>query len=134
MPQRNSTTDEQGRYPCPCCGYLVFTEEPGSYDICPICFWEDDLFQLRFADTAGGANAVSLLDGQRTYATIGACEARLIAHVRQPTAVDQRDTGWRPLDPARDKIEDVRTVTNAAQTYPEDPTTLYYWRDTYWRR
>jgi len=29
-------------YPCPCCGYLVFTEPPGSYDICSICFWEDD--------------------------------------------------------------------------------------------
>lgn len=23
-------------YPCPCCGYLVFEEGPGSYDICPI--------------------------------------------------------------------------------------------------
>jgi hypothetical protein len=25
------------RYPCPCCGYLVLDEEPGSYEICPIC-------------------------------------------------------------------------------------------------
>ncbi|MBO0846033.1 MAG: hypothetical protein J2P22_11530 [Nocardioides sp.] len=36
-------------YPCPCCGYLVFDEEPGSYDICAVCGWEDDLSQLRFA-------------------------------------------------------------------------------------
>jgi len=33
-------------YPCPCCGYLVFTEPPGSFEICPICFWEDDVSQL----------------------------------------------------------------------------------------
>ncbi len=123
-----------GRYPCPCCGYLVFEEEPGSYDICPICFWEDDLLQLRFADAAGGANHVSLREGQRAYIAAGACEARFVGYVRQPTDADQRDLGWRLLDPARDNVEDARTVTNAAQTYPDDPTTLYYWRDEYWRR
>ncbi|WP_248129036.1 CPCC family cysteine-rich protein [Pseudomonas sp. W2Aug9] len=26
-------------FTCPCCGYAVFEEHPGSYDICPICFW-----------------------------------------------------------------------------------------------
>ena len=40
-------------YPCPCCGYLMFNEEPGSYDICEVCGWEDDLSQLRFATVAG---------------------------------------------------------------------------------
>jgi hypothetical protein len=126
--------DGPGRYPCPCCGYLVFDDGPGSYDVCPICFWEDDLVQLRFADMAGGANAVSLRERQRNYATVGACEEGAVGYVRQPTADDQRDAGWRPLDPAQDNIEDIRTVTNAAQTYPEDLTKLYYWRDTYWRR
>jgi hypothetical protein len=40
------------KYPCPCCGYLMFYEGPGSYDICKICFWEDDLSQLRFVEWA----------------------------------------------------------------------------------
>jgi anaerobic ribonucleoside-triphosphate reductase len=31
------------RWPCPCCGYQVFTGPPGSYEICPVCGWEDDL-------------------------------------------------------------------------------------------
>ena len=126
--------DEHGRYPCPCCGYLDFDEGPGSYDICPICFWEDDLSQLRFAYMGGGANRVSLLEGQRFYGALGACEARFVTQVRPPTGEDQRDAGWRPLNPTSDNIEDADAVPNSAQTYPEDTTTLYYWRDTYWRR
>lgn len=123
-----------GRYPCPCCGYLVFSDAPGSYDVCPICFWEDDLSQLRFAALGGGANRVSLLEGQRAYAALGACEDRFLSHVRRPTAEDRRDGGWRPLDPRRDTVEEAEAVTDAAQTYPDDRTRLYYWRDTYWRR
>ena len=35
-----------GIYPCPCCGYLTFPapkEEAIAY-ICPVCFWENDVF------------------------------------------------------------------------------------------
>ncbi|MFI5753623.1 CPCC family cysteine-rich protein [Streptomyces sp. NPDC051569] len=28
-------------YPCPCCGHRVLDAMPGSYEICPVCFWED---------------------------------------------------------------------------------------------
>jgi hypothetical protein len=48
------------RYPCPCCGHVVFDEPPGSYAICPVCFWVDDPVQLRWPDWAGGANKPSL--------------------------------------------------------------------------
>lgn len=39
---------DQTKFPCPCCGYLVFDREPGFHQVCPICGWEDDLSQLRF--------------------------------------------------------------------------------------
>lgn len=29
------------RYACPCCG-LPTIDEPGIYDICAVCWWEDD--------------------------------------------------------------------------------------------
>ncbi|MFF1770133.1 CPCC family cysteine-rich protein [Streptomyces sp. NPDC058249] len=32
---------EDGPYGCPCCGFLTL-DERGSYEICPVCFWEDD--------------------------------------------------------------------------------------------
>src|SRR5581483_339967 len=68
-------------YPCPCCGYLVFNEPPGSYGICGICFWEDDAVQLAFPDLAGGANKCSLMDGQVAYEKYGACEQRFVSHI-----------------------------------------------------
>ncbi len=63
----DETTRIHQRYPCPCCGRLVFDEPPGSYSICPVCFWEDDGVQLRWPDWAGGANKPSLIDAQRIY-------------------------------------------------------------------
>lgn len=54
-------------YPCQCCGYLVFDEEPGSHDICEVCGWEDDLSQLRFATMGGGANQADLIASQQQF-------------------------------------------------------------------
>jgi hypothetical protein len=51
-------------YPCPSCGFLVFSESLGSYAICPICNWEDDHVQLAYPGLRGGANGASLKDYQ----------------------------------------------------------------------
>jgi hypothetical protein len=29
------------KHKCPCCGYHTLKAK-GKYDICPVCFWEDD--------------------------------------------------------------------------------------------
>lgn len=51
----------EGRFPCPCCFYLTFDEcPPGTFDICPICGWEDDDWAFRDHERSGGANAHSL--------------------------------------------------------------------------
>ena len=87
------------RFPCPCCGYLSFSEPPGSYDICEICYWEDDLVQLRDPRYAGGANVASLLEAQSNFATRGWCEDRVAPYVRPPLPDDARDGTWRRLEP-----------------------------------
>ena len=117
------------RYPCPCCGYWVFAEPPGSADICLVCFWEDDLSQLRWPALAGGANAVSLVEAQRNVREVGAIEARFAQDVRPATEAEPRDADWRPID-ARDHFE----AADESAAWPEDRTTLYYWRPTFWRR
>jgi hypothetical protein len=120
-------------YPCPCCGYLAFSEPPGSYEICSICFWEDDMVQLGFPFLGGGANQASLVEAQQAFARTGACEQRVLLHVRQPTPHDQRDPDWRPVDPDRDIFLDWDS-TEDSRCWRElpYPTPLYYWRDDYW--
>jgi hypothetical protein len=50
-----------GQYPCPACRYVTLSEPPpGTYEICAICGWEDDLVQFEDPDYRGGANRPSL--------------------------------------------------------------------------
>jgi hypothetical protein len=106
----------------------VFAEPPGSEDICLICFWEDDLNQLRWPTFAGGANAVSLVSAQYNFQQHGAIEQRFAGDVRPPTADEPRDPDWRPIS-ASDSFEEA----DESAPWPEDPTRLYYWRPTFWR-
>jgi phosphoribosyl 1,2-cyclic phosphodiesterase len=120
-------------FPCPCCGYLT-SSEPGSHDICPICDWEDDLSQLRFPRSGGGANHESLEEAQANFAKIGVKSAVHLTHVRPAGPEDVRDPLWRPLDPAGDAIEVPVRGRDYGADYPADRTELYYWRANYWRR
>jgi hypothetical protein len=73
------------RFPCPGCGFLVFVE-PSSYEICPVCFWDDNPVQLTESLTGWFANHVSLLEGQKHFRALGYCEERLKQFVRPPFA------------------------------------------------
>lgn len=86
------------KYPCPCCGYLIYDEEPGgSYDICPICFWEDDPVQFSEPNYEGGANGVSLREAQKNFEKIGAKGKRILKHARKPRKDEIRDPNWKPI-------------------------------------
>ena len=80
-------------YPCPSCGFLVFDEPSGSYDICQICGWEDDHVQLRYPSMRGGANGDSLVECQQAI-------LREIPALIREHASYRRATEWRPLTPA----------------------------------
>jgi hypothetical protein len=113
---------------------LVFDEPPGSYAICPICFWEDDNVQLRFPTMTSGPNKVSLINAQRNFLRFGASEERFISNVRKPEATDEKDPTWRPIDSAKDRFEEPITKHEQFAPYPDDATTLYYWRENIWLR
>ena len=56
------------KYPCPCCGYRTLTEEPpGTFEICPVCYWEDDYVQYNTPTLKGGANAESLEEARANF-------------------------------------------------------------------
>ncbi|GAA3469173.1 CPCC family cysteine-rich protein [Nonomuraea roseola] len=121
------------KYPCVCCGRLTMEEPPGSHQICPVCFWEDDAVQLRWPDRVAGANRIPLIEAQQHFQDHGACDERSLGHVRPPRDDEPLDPSWRPIDPERDRFEP-QAVQLAA--WPDDRTVLYWWRyrDTgFWR-
>lgn len=72
-------------YPCPCCEYLTM-EEPDhlSFDICPICFWEDDAVQFKDPNYRGGANHISLTEARENFKKFRAKEEKVKKFVRDP--------------------------------------------------
>lgn len=72
-------------FPCPCCGYLTRSEElPGTYEICPVCNWEDDDVQFHDPEFQGGANSVSLVEAQQNFMMFGAKSVDSKSKVRPP--------------------------------------------------
>lgn len=73
------------KYPCPCCGNYTY-DQPAkdSYDICSVCYWEDDPIQLLDPDYDGGANIPSLNQARENYRRIGAYYESALPHVRPP--------------------------------------------------
>ena len=72
-------------YACPCCGYLTFKERPpGTFDICPVCGWEDDEVQFRNPGYEGGANSVSLDQARENFSAFGAIDQESLRSVRKP--------------------------------------------------
>jgi len=110
----------RSQYPCPTCGFLVFDEPSGSFNICPICGWEDDDVQLQHPSLAIGANRHSLWQ-----------EQELILQ-RYPTTVREakgyeRDPKWRPLKPEELVTAGVpQTGREYFDAMGDDPP-AYYW-------
>ena len=75
----------EGPYACPCCGYLTL-DQRGWYEICPVCFWEDDGQDSHDADRVrGGPNrSLSLTQARENFAAYGASQERRLPLVRPP--------------------------------------------------
>lgn len=75
------------KFRCLCCGFLTLDEKPGegTFETCPVCYWDDDPVQDRDPDFEGGANRPSLNQARENFRRIGAKEERLLPFVRQPT-------------------------------------------------
>jgi len=74
-------------YRCPCCGYKTLHSR-GEFDLCPVCFWEDDgQDDHDAAKVRGGPNGtLSLSDARQAFKIHGAVEVKFLKNVRAPFA------------------------------------------------
>lgn len=109
-------------YPCPACGFLVFGEPLGSYEICDVCDWEDDPVQVLYPSMRGGANKDSLWEWQsRTLVQIP-------AHVSIFRG-NNRDPSWRPLNEQDCNVSEVKSINGLSYFQAASGESfLYYWQ------
>jgi uncharacterized protein YjiS (DUF1127 family) len=117
---------KKSRYTCPCCGYMTFGNWPGSYEICRICFWEDDPVQILDPWFEGGANKPALSQAQANYAEFGAMERRFIGNVKGVRASDIRDQTWRQV--SEHDRRHVRALNDLSEHEQRDLGIWYYWK------
>jgi hypothetical protein len=92
-PETGTVLFEAGRTPgdtmkmvCPCCRYLTL-DMRGGFEICPVCWWEDDGQSDNDADQVrGGPNGnLSLSQARTNYRQYGAISPEFVNLVRIPT-------------------------------------------------
>ena len=74
------------KFPCPCCGYKTFPlprEEAPAY-ICPVCFWENDVFDPGEDDPSDENGGMTLREGRENFRKYGAVRPDLVRHTRPP--------------------------------------------------
>jgi hypothetical protein len=77
--------EPQSTQRCPCCGYKTLRGR-GHFEICDVCFWEDDGQDDSDADQVrGGPNRLlSLTQARLNFTRCGACDPEFSSKVRSP--------------------------------------------------
>ena len=80
-----STTEVIGDSICPCCGYRTIPNKGDALGyICPVCFWEIDLF-INSDDEASESNhGLTLIEARENYKKFGAVTKQLKEYCREP--------------------------------------------------
>ncbi len=107
---------EDAKIKCPCCGYYTLDEFYDSYDICPVCFWEEDLLQLINPIEDGGANGCSLIRARLSFKRTGVSEERFAEDVRPPLQEELHGIDYESPRGEYDEANDVLYIR-------------YYWPD-----
>ena len=73
------------KFQCYCCGYYTLSNKPdNTFQLCPVCFWEDDGVQSSDTDYVGGANTMSLNQARKNFKKFGVVDLQFKEHVRPP--------------------------------------------------
>jgi len=81
-----SERDEPDKtYRCPCCQFKTLYGR-GGFEICPVCWWEDDGQDDHDAEVVrGGPNgSLSLAAARKNFNSFGAADPEFASRVRRP--------------------------------------------------
>lgn len=104
-----SVQSKNGLCTCPCCGYATL-DSGANYEICKICFWEDDGQDEADADeNMGGPNYISLTTGRMNYLLCGASDPKDLPHCRKANEDDEK---LRHFTLVGDRIIESKTIAS----------------------
>lgn len=110
-------------YCCPCCGYPTLAE-PGGYEICGLCSWEDDGFD------GGGPNACGLEEAQGYFRQYLTSYSPTHEYSPQVQTTDRRFVHQDACSP--DRLVHKRRLMRALEHYMAESD--YYQRGQLWRQ
>ncbi len=124
------------KHPCPVCGKFQFPDE-FSFEVCPVCGWEDDAIQEENPDEEACANALSLNEHRRRYRegwlpkwilNVGEETERLEEDGTEPkTQPGLEETGGRECSRrGPDRTDGRREGTLVAMVRPESDEIVWY--------
>lgn len=99
------------KYTCFICGYRTL-DARCDWDICPICFWEDDVW-VENEDDSSPANGMTVSEAQARFIQIGAVSEDMVQHVRAPGPEDEKDPQWKLLPKTLELFAKQRKVAKA---------------------
>ena len=75
------------KYKCKCCGCytLPMPSAEALAFICPVCFWENDVFITSDDEPSDENHGLTLSEARRNYYKFGASCTQVKEHIRKPT-------------------------------------------------
>ncbi|MEY8259925.1 methylated-DNA--[protein]-cysteine S-methyltransferase [Oscillospiraceae bacterium 50-60] len=85
-PEEPPPPPEPGKFPCPCCGYktLPVPKADAAACICPVCFWENDVFDPGEDQPSDENRGMTLRHGREAFRRLGAVREEFLPYVREP--------------------------------------------------
>jgi hypothetical protein len=102
-------------HPCPCCGYKTLPDR-GAYDLCPVCWWEDEGVEPW---EVSGPNGRTLVEAQQEYLTQRLPHRLREGKVRPPKRGEEREPDWQPFELTAELVARVERANMEEQRWLE---------------
>jgi hypothetical protein len=90
-----------GMLTCPCCGHKSITS---AFDICEVCLWEHDEYQVAHPDETGANAEITLRQAQHNFSKLARCSEKYLDDAGPSSVEYERDPTWQPLPPLSPRV------------------------------